>query len=126
MSSSTQNTNEISCLDDCPELARRSAWQQQVVRYYKLIALAPFAICLFIVLRVFPDSTNRFWIWSVGFTLVWAIAIAGYSFYLLFYGVNCPQCGSGFGVRDQCRSCGLPRHQQSGSTFKEIRLFDEE
>jgi hypothetical protein len=116
----------ITCLDDVPKLASRSLFQQRISRSYKLIALAPFAVVLFVVLKFFPNSTNKAWDFAIFLSLGWAMAVAGYAFYLLFWGVRCPACSAGFGVRDQCRSCGLPRHQSAVSKFSELRLFEEE
>jgi hypothetical protein len=116
----------ITCLNDVPKLASRSFLQQRISRSYKLVALAPFAVVLFVVLKFFPNSTNRAWDFAIFLSLGWAMAVAGYAFYSLFWGVRCPACSAGFGVRDQCRSCGLPRHQSARSNFDELRLFEEE
>jgi hypothetical protein len=100
----------IKNLDQFPQLALRSKRQQWVSQNYKLIGLLPFGIVLFIVLKFFSSSTNKAWDWLVEATLLWAILVAGYGFYSLFWGVRCPACGCGFGVGQECRSCGLPRH----------------
>jgi hypothetical protein len=122
-------TKTVTCLDDMPKLARLSLWQQRISRSYKLIALAPFAVVIFIVLKFFPQSTNRAWDVAVFLSLGWAISVAAYAFYSLFGGVRCPVCGKGFGVRESCRSCGLRRHKQAESTFdfaSKVSLFEEE
>jgi hypothetical protein len=128
-SDETQTLDEnvkFTCLDDVPVLARRSLRQQRISSYYMPIALAPFVVIIFVALRFFSQSTNPLWTGLILLALAWAIAVAGYAFYSLFWGVRCPACGSGFGVRNQCRSCGLPRHQSSGSMFSEVSLFKEE
>jgi hypothetical protein len=117
---------KVACLDDVPGLARRSLWQQRISSYYMPIVLAPFVVAVFVALKFFSQSTNPLWTGLVLLPLAWAIAVAGYAFYSLFWGVRCPACASGFGVRNQCRSCGLPRHQPTGSMFSEVRLFEEE
>jgi hypothetical protein len=120
---------EVSSLDDMPQLARLSLWQKGISQYYQLFALAPFTLLIFIVLTFFAQSTNRIWDFLIGFALTWAIIVAGYAFYSLFWGVRCPACTNGFGAREACRSCGLPRHRSAPSMFdfhSKVRLFDEE
>jgi hypothetical protein len=122
-------TEKTTCLDDVPRLARLSLWQQRISRSYHLVALVPFVAMIFIVFKFFPNSTNPIWTFAVFLSLGWAIAVAGYAFYSLFWGVRSPACGNGFGVRDSCRSCGLPRHQQTATMFdfaNKVRLFEEE
>jgi hypothetical protein len=126
MTQPTKNTKEMSCLDDFPEVAKKLLWQQRISRKYVLIALAPFTIVLLVVLKFFPESTNRLSDSLIFLTLAWAMIVACYAFYSLFWGVRCPSCGSGFGIKDKCRSCGLPRHYPAKSMFNEIRLFEEE
>lgn len=122
----TDKTKEITCLDDLPELAKKLLWQQRIFRNYQLIALTPFAVVLFIVLKLFSKSTNHLWNGLVFLTFFWVMIVAFYAFYALFWGVRCPSCASGYGVGGKCRSCGLPRHHQAESMFNAIRLFDEE
>jgi hypothetical protein len=52
-----------------------------------------------------------------------------YSQQNFFWGVRCHVCRSGFGVRDSCRSCGLPRHRQTDTMFDfadKVRLLDKD
>ena len=103
----------IKSLDQFPELARRSNQHQFVAKHLKLIALVPLAIG-FICLKLAGDPTNGIWRWVFNGTLIWALIVTGYGFYSRFRGVRCPACGGGFGVREECRSCGLPRHLTIG------------
>jgi hypothetical protein len=119
------DTKEISCLDDVPDVAVRLSRQQWIAGHYQVIALAPFAVVVFVTLKFFSQSTNRVWVWLTGLTLFWAIAVAGYAFYSLFWGVKCPACGSGFGSREECRSCGLPKHQGTAlKVSKKLHFYD--
>ena len=52
-----------------------------LAKWYQAIALAPFTIFVFVVVKYFGDSTNRFLDVLVGATLLWAIAVAVYTFY---------------------------------------------
>jgi hypothetical protein len=101
---------EITCLDDVPSSARQAAYQQFLAKWYTAVGLAPFGIVIFIALKWFADSTSRIWDVLVGATLTWAIAIAAYTFYLLFF-LKCPRCECRFGSGGACRSCRLPRHR---------------
>ena len=117
--------NEISCLEDVPDVAARLSRQQWIASHYQVIALAPFAVVVFVTLKFFSQSTNRVWVWLVGLTLVWAMAVAVYAFYSLFWGVKCPVCGSGFGSREECRSCGLPEHRGiTPKVPKKLHFYD--
>lgn len=106
--------SETRCLDDVPSLARLAARQQFFGRWYKAVALAPFVVVLFAVLTFFPKSTSQIPSIFVFASLVWAISVAGYSFFLMF-AVRCPACGWKFGMSDQCMNCGLPRHRDDAS-----------
>lgn len=101
---------EIRSLEDVPGVARMAARQEFLLQWYKPVAIAPFMVVLFIVLRLFPKSTSRIPIYFVFASLVWTGAVIGYSFFLMF-ALRCPVCGWRFGSRDKCSSCGLPRHR---------------
>lgn len=100
---------EIRSLDDVPSAARVAARQRFLNRWYKPVAMAPFAVCLFVALKFFPDSRSWFLVSLVEATLIWAFGVAAYAFYLLFW-FKCARCHSRFGLDERCRSCGLPRH----------------
>lgn len=102
---------QIKSLDDVPSVARRAARERFFIRRYHAVALAPFAVFIFISLKFFPDaSAGNFWMGGLVATLVWAIAVVGYAFYVTFWGFSCPVCGWRFGAGEKCSSCGLPRH----------------
>jgi hypothetical protein len=107
---------EIRCLDEVPSLARTSARQQFLTRWCKPVALAPFVVVLFVVLTFFPKSTSRIPTVFVFASLAWAMAIVGYSFFLMF-AVRCPACSWRFGMGDRCMNCGLPRHCDDSSAI---------
>jgi hypothetical protein len=102
--------SNISCLEDVPSVARLAARQQLLARWYHAIALAPFAAVLVIDAEFFGYSDSRLWLVLVGATLIWAFAVAVYTFYLTFF-LKCPRCGWRFGSGDKCGSCNLPRHR---------------
>jgi hypothetical protein len=105
-------TDKISCLDDVPDAARRGQRQQFLNKWYRPAALAPFVIVLIIDFN-FVRNPNNWIIVSFGLaSLFWAVAIAGYAFYLLV-SLRCPKCNGRFGLGNNCRSCGLPRHSDS-------------
>jgi hypothetical protein len=86
-----------------------AARQQLLAKWYQAIAIAPFVIVVFVGLKFFGDSTNRFLDVLVGATLLWGVAVAVYTFYLFFF-LKCPRCGWRFGSSTNCGSCNLPRH----------------
>lgn len=101
------------CLDDDPDLARRGARQQFLNRWSRPLALAPFAVALFIIFKFFPDSTSPLPLAIVFLTLFWAVGLVSYSLYLRFWGgIRCPVCEQPFGSGDKCRNCDLPRHRR--------------
>jgi hypothetical protein len=112
----TLHNAEIKCLDEVPSLARIAARQQFLTRWYKPVALAPFAVVLFVVLTFFPKSTSRIPILFVFATLAWGMAVVGYSFFLMF-AVRCPACSWRFGMSNKCMNCGLPRHCDDSSAI---------
>jgi hypothetical protein len=105
-------TADIRSLDDVPASAQQAAHQKFLAKWYRLVALGPFALVVLIVLKFFGNSTSKVPDVFVGATLIWAILIAGYTFYLLFF-FKCPRCHQRFGSQDSCRSCSLPRHTNS-------------
>lgn len=102
--------SEISCLDDIPSVARLAGRQRLLVRWYHAIAIAPFVAVLFIDVEFFEDSDSGRWLVLVGATLIWAFAVAVYTFYLTFF-LKCPRCGWRYGSGYKCGSCNLPRHR---------------
>lgn len=102
---------EIKSLDDVPAVAGVAARQLFFVRWYRALALVPFTVVIFISLKFFADSpVGKFWLAAIYATLIWSIGVAVYAFYVTFCGVSCPVCGYRFGIGEQCRNCGLPRH----------------
>ena len=112
---SKPNSSEIDgvkCADDFPKLARLLARQQFLGKWYKPVALAPFALMLFVIFKFFPNTNGGLGMVLVFLTLGWALAVAGYSLYLIF-ALQCPVCTSRYGTGQSCRSCGLSRHRES-------------
>lgn len=102
---------QIKSLDDVPDIARIAARQRFFRRWYRAIALAPFAVLIFIILKFFSDTpASNGWMAALYATLVWGIAVAVYAFYVTFWGVSCPVCGLTFGIGETCKNCGMPRH----------------
>jgi hypothetical protein len=118
LGANSQSDRKITCLDDVPNIARIAERQRIVVGWYKLIALAPFGVILFIELKFFGNSTSPLASVPIFAALAWAMGIAIYGFYCTFWGVDCPSCGQRFGsLGSSCRSCGLPRHLDLSDLF---------
>ena len=118
---------DLTCLADVPEIARRSLWQQRIAQNYGAIAITPFVLLLCIDFKFFGDSINPIWAYLGELTLIWAMGIAVYTFYVSFWGVKCPKCGHGFGIKDACRSCGLPRYEPTttdSTVKKKLHFWD--
>jgi hypothetical protein len=103
---------EVACVDDVPSVARMAARQQFFAKWYRLLALVPFAAILFIAFEFFPNPNSWTQVVLVFVAIIWGGSVAGYAFYLMF-AVRCPECRSRFGLGEKCRSCGLPRHRDS-------------
>jgi hypothetical protein len=102
----------LSGLDEWPTysgLVRRKMFMQ---KYYRPLALVPFGIVLFTGGRFFGDSTSRFAIVPVYLSLIWALLVLVYTFWLVIRvrAIRCPRCGDRFGSEDECIPCGFPRH----------------
>jgi hypothetical protein len=105
---------EAMCLDDMPSVARLAARQQFLGRWSRLLAIAPFVVVLFVLMTFFPKSTSPIPIGFIFASLIWAIGVVGYSFFLDF-AIKCPACGWKFGIGDKCMNCGASRHRNAGT-----------
>ena len=90
-------TGDVACADDVPKFARLLARQRFLAKWYKAVALAPFALMLFIIHKFFPNTNGGLGLMLIVATLGWAIAVAGYSLYLNFV-LRCPVCNSRYGM----------------------------
>jgi hypothetical protein len=120
---------EIVCLDDVPNLARRSLWQQRIFANYYLVGFGPLFVFIVVVLKFFGNSTSKPLDAVIGLALCWPLVIAIYAFYVMFWGIRCPVCGHGFGTGEACRLCKLPRHQPTPAPANIrdlLNLFEEE
>jgi hypothetical protein len=105
-----ESGKKISSLDDLPEVAKIAQRQRFLNRWYRPVAMAPFVLAVVLGVGVFPKSSRNPILLAYTFaSLLWAVLVAGYAFYLLFT-FRCPYCSSTYGLGDKCRSCGLPRH----------------
>ena len=102
--------DEITSLDDLPDVARVARRQRFLNRWYKLVALAPFVVVLILSLKIFPKANEQVFFWPMLAALLWAMGVVAYSFYLLFW-FKCPRCHERFGLGEACRNCGLARHR---------------
>jgi hypothetical protein len=102
--------DEITSLDDLPDVARVARRQKFLNRWYKPVALAPFVVVLILSLKIFPKVNEQVFFWPMMAALLWAMGIAAYSFYLLFW-FKCPRCHERFGLGEACRNCDLARHR---------------
>jgi hypothetical protein len=111
----------ISSLDDVPEIAKIAKRQLFLNQWYRPVALAPFLLAVILGVGIFRDHSRNPILLAYTFaSLLWAILIAGYAFYLLF-SFRCPNCSARYGLGENCRSCGLPRHEQSPQAmFEEL------
>ncbi len=110
----------ITSLDDIPELAKIAKRQLFLNRWYQAVAVAPFLVAMTLCLWIFPDSNNPILLALIVVSLLWAVFVAGYAFYLLI-SLRCPYCSSRFGLSEKCGACGLPRHIQPPRTmFEEL------
>jgi hypothetical protein len=103
------------CLDESEPFAsltqQKNFWQ----KYWHVMALGPFAVAVFVVLRFFGDSTSRLVDVPIFLSLAWAGFVAIYSLVLIVrtLSIRFPRCGWRFGMADYCGSCSLPRHSVS-------------
>lgn len=101
------------CLDESEPYATISRRAAFFKKYYRYMALAPFVVALFGMTRIYGKSPmTHLTIIPVYLALLWAMFIALYSLLLMVqtHWIRCPRCRGRFGLRDDCRSCGLPRH----------------
>ncbi|WP_128913653.1 hypothetical protein [Granulicella sibirica] len=123
-SATDQGGQQTRSVDEFPELARIARRQLFVIRSYKAIALAPFCLFLFIVLKLAPNAGGRGWDALIFFTLGWAMFVAGVAFRYTFWGFDCPSCEKRFGMGPDCRTCSFPRHAPiAGGGISELNLF---
>src|SRR5690349_18612260 len=100
----------VSSLDDVPDIAKIANRQLFLNRWYRPVALAPFLVAVILGVGVFRDHSRNPILLAYTFaTLLWAMLVAGYAFYLLV-SFRCPYCSSRYGLGENCRDCGLPRH----------------
>ena len=100
--------------------------QQLINRWSQSLAIAPFAVILFVDFAFFGGSDNRWVVGIVFVSLLWAISLVSYSFYLRFFGgIKCPVCDGRFGSGNKCRSCGMQRHQRMSFPLPDLTAEDE-
>ena len=110
-----EDATQSRCLDESEPFARLNRQLQFLRKYWHVIALAPFAITIFVLLRFYGNSTNRLVDIPIYLTLGWAGAVIIYSLIVTFRTmfIHCPRCRWRFGGGEQCGSCRLPRHVAS-------------
>jgi hypothetical protein len=121
MGSHVEDSTQPTCLDEWEKYARLDRKRLFLQRYWYVVAMAPFACVLLIVLRFFPNSSGHFWDTLIFTSLGWALFVAIYAIGVItrFPFIRCPRCDWRFGPGDWCGSCSLPRHSTSprhGST----------
>lgn len=107
----SRDADTITCLDDCPSVARIAARQEFMGRYYGPLVLLPFMAAMFAGIMLFGEN-SPITISLVFAALIWDAAFFAYHLYLIIT-VRCPVCGWRFGRGEKCRSCGLARHPKS-------------
>lgn len=113
---SIPQATEITSLDQSPIGSKVAARQEFFATWYRAIALVLFALVLFVVLKIFGGSANRFSLVLVGATLVWTFIVLAYTIYLRF-ALKCPRCNLRFGSGSKCGWCNLPRHLPDQAPF---------
>src|ERR1700722_6655144 len=110
-----QDGTQWRCLDESEPFARLGRQMQFLRKYWHVIAIAPFAITIFVLLRFFGNSTNRLLDIPIYLTLGWAGFVVVYSLIISLRTsfIHCPRCGWRFGGGEQCGSCSFPRHAVS-------------
>lgn len=100
---------KIGSLDDLPDLAKLAKRQLFLNKWYKPLAMAPFAVFIILDQVFFPKSRGPFLLAMMIPIGIWVMSIVGYAFFLLF-SLRCPYCNSVYGLGNRCKACGLPRH----------------
>jgi hypothetical protein len=112
--------SQIRSLEDWDYYVRLNRRVTHLKKYWQWLAMGPFAVVLFIGLKFFGSSVNKtvnqMFDVLLMISLAWAMLVAGYGLTNLarWFAVRCPRCGWRFGLRNQCGSCGLPRHLPAG------------
>jgi hypothetical protein len=104
------NDVPVRSVDDLPTVAGWLARQRFIASNSRALTLVPFALVLFIVIRVAGDSTSHVWFMPVIAVLGLGFVVNIYSLLVRFrlVGVRCPRCNQRFGTGTQCARCGLP------------------
>jgi hypothetical protein len=110
----TSDGKVIHSAQDVPTAFRRLVRQRFFHRWYKIATLAPAAVLLLVIFTFYPNGGDSTSYSMIVLVVLWAVAILSTAIYLQFY-LPCPACRLRFGLRDECRNCGLPRHRQSTS-----------
>jgi hypothetical protein len=99
-------------LDEWPSYASFSKKKQFWQKYYRPLALGPFAVAIFVGIRFLDDSHYQLGVDLVFASLAWAGFVIFYSlsFMVRAISMKCPRCGWRYGMAEECGSCGLPRH----------------
>lgn len=110
------NASYLICLSDWEKYKRFERAASLARRYGHVVALFPFAVATFVVLRYDVKYENVL----IGTTLGWGGLVAVTA--LLVYGralfIRCPSCGMHFGPGKSCQWCGFPRYRDG---VKKIR-----
>jgi hypothetical protein len=105
---------EITSLEDVPSAARIAHRQRFLQKWYRVLALAPFGVVVYITLRFFGDkAATPLLMAPIYASLIWAVGVAIYTLYLTFFSFRCPVCGWRFGSGEKCSTCGLPRSRNA-------------
>jgi hypothetical protein len=109
------DSRQIGCLDDWDKYSRLNAKRRFVQRYAHALALGPFVGVLILFHGpIFQPSDPHGWNYGYSIlmaSLFWAIFVAVYGVTVITRHLltRCPRCNGRFGLRNRCRSCGLPR-----------------
>ena len=72
-SDTTGTEKDITCIDDVPGIARLAARQQFLAKWYRVLALAPFAAIIFIAYKFFPNSNSWIQVVLVFVAIIWGM-----------------------------------------------------
>jgi hypothetical protein len=103
------------CLEEYDKYARLNQRLLFLQKYWYALAVPPFFTALFVLLRLFPNSSDILADLLIGVSLGWALLVVIYAMTVgvRFLLIRCPRCGWRFGPADQCSSCGLPRRRRN-------------
>ena len=85
-----QQSTQWRCLDESEPSARLNRQMKFLRKYWYAIAIAPFAVIVFLGLRFFGDSSSRLWDIPIAISLAWGLFVAIYGLILTVHTLSIP------------------------------------